>query len=184
LKGKDIIFYFRRSLTVAILFLFFNQSFAQVNDTIPQEPQHSPKKAALLSAAVPGLGQIYNKKYWKVPIIYGAEIYCYYQFNYFAERYEDYEEAYADMVAGRINQFENRVNQDDVKRVRDIYRRNRDLFVIIMAGVYLVNIMDATVDAFLFDFDVSNDLGMKVQPTTIHTDFSRPVVGVKFSFSF
>ncbi len=184
MEGKAIFFCTRRALTVALLIFIFNQSFSQVNDTLAQEPQHSPKKAALLSAALPGFGQIYNQKYWKVPIIYGAEIYCYYQFNYFGERYEEYEEAYADMVAGKISQFENRVNQEDVKRVRDIYRRNRDLFVIIMAGVYLVNIMDATVDAFLFDFDVSKDLGMKVEPTTIHTDFSRPVVGVKFSFSF
>jgi hypothetical protein len=164
--------------------MLLNQTYSQVNDTIITEPAHSPKKAALMSASLPGLGQIYNKKYWKVPIIYGLEGYFFYRFQYNAGRYQDYEEAYADMVAGKIDQFENRFTEEDVKQVRDIYRRNRDLYVILMAGVYIANILDASVDAYLFDFDVSNDLGMSFQPTTIHTEISRPLIGIKCSIYF
>ena len=137
-----------------------------------------------MSAALPGLGQIYNKKYWKVPIIYGVGGYFFYRFQYNSGRYEEYKEAYVDMVNGEISQFENRFSEKDVKQVRDIYRRNRDRYVIFMAGVYIANILDASVDAYLFNFDVSRDLGMSVEPTTINTELSRPVPGIKLSFTF
>jgi hypothetical protein len=185
LTGKKFWGQSKRYLILIILTFLVNQSYSQVNDTLRQKPAHSPKKAALMSAALPGLGQAYNKKYWKIPVIYAAGGYLFYRFHYNSNRYQDYKEAYADMVSGKIDQFENRTTEKDVKQVRDIYRQNRDRYVIFMAAVYIANILDASVDAYLFDFDVSKELGMRVEPTTIHTNISsKPMPGIRCSFTF
>ncbi|MFO8234580.1 MAG: DUF5683 domain-containing protein [Bacteroidales bacterium] len=173
----------KRYWIVLFLLLFANQAYSQ-RDTSSAQISHSPKKAALLSASFPGLGQIYNRKFWKLPLIYAAEGYCYYRFDYYTGRYNEYARAYADIRSGKIDEFENRNNEEDIKKIRNIYRRNRDLYVILMVGIYLANILDASVDAYLFDFDVSNELGMSVYPTTIHTEISRPMMGLQVSFRF
>ncbi|MFP4018452.1 MAG: DUF5683 domain-containing protein [Bacteroidales bacterium] len=185
MKGKNIIFSVIRRFWILFILsiLFVNQAYSQ-RDTTENQIAHSPKKAALLSASFPGLGQIYNKKYWKVPIIYAIEGYFYYRFDYYAGRYNEYASAYADITGGKIEEFENRSNEEDIKKIRNIYRRNRDLYVILMAGVYLANILDASVDAYLFEFDVGENLGMSVHPTAIPTEMSRPVFGFQLSFKF
>jgi len=126
--------------------------------------KHSPHKAAMYSALVPGLGQIYNERYWKLPIIYGAAGVLIYAFDFNNDRYNRYKNAYADMDAGKITSFEGFTDKDVLLRLKDNYRRNRDLNVIIMAGVYLLNVVDATVDAHLFDYDISDDLSLNIQP--------------------
>ena len=126
--------------------------------------KHSPHKAAMYSALVPGLGQIYNERYWKLPIIYGAAGVLIYAFDFNNDRYNKYKNAYADMDAEKITSFEGYTNKDVLLRLKDNYRRNRDLNVIVMAGIYLLNVVDATVDAHLFDYDISDDLSLNVQP--------------------
>ena len=126
--------------------------------------KHSPHKAAMYSALVPGLGQIYNERYWKLPIIYGAAGVLIYAFDFNNDRYNRYKNAYADMDAGKITSFEGFTDKDVLLRLKDNYRRNCDLNVIIMAGVYLLNVVDATVDAHLFDYDISDDLSLNIQP--------------------
>jgi len=126
--------------------------------------KHSPHKAAMYSALVPGLGQIYNERYWKLPIIYGAAGVLIYAFDFNNDRYNKYKNAYADMDAGKITSFEGFTDKEVLLRLKDNYRRNRDLNVIVMAGVYLLNVVDATVDAHLFDYDISDDLSLNIQP--------------------
>ncbi|HKL37662.1 MAG TPA: DUF5683 domain-containing protein [Bacteroidales bacterium] len=169
-------------------------SFSQETDTTFQKTQvqqinedHSPTKAALYSAVLPGLGQVYNRKYWKVPILYAGGTFVYYLINQFNDNYNElsnaYEAALNDQL-GEYEQFERYVNYtpDQIKAARDINRRYRDLNVIIMVGVYLVNVIDATVDAYLFNFDVSKDLTFK--PAAIRTESGYLSPGLKITYQF
>ena len=145
---------------------------------------HSPHKAAIYSALVPGLGQIYNKKYWKLPIIYGATGIFIYAFDFNNDQYIKYKNAYADMSAGKISSFEGITDEKILLRARDGYQRDRDLNVIVLAAFYLLNIVDATVDAHLFDYDISDDLSLNIRPTIKKTFANQNTVGVSCSFTF
>ena len=143
-----------------------------------------PKKAAMFSAAFPGLGQVYNHKWWKVPILYAGFAACAYGINWNNERYTLYRYAYIDLVdsdpssRSYINTpltipedereayiLSNKSYFESVfKSRRESFRRDRDLLIIVTIGVYVLNIIDANVDAHLADFDVSNDLSMNVSP--------------------
>lgn len=138
----------------------------------------NPKRAILYSALVPGLGQIYNRKYWKLPIVYGGFMGCVYAITWNNGMYQDYSTAYIDLMNNPNStlwhdfyapgtNFEN-VDVESVKRTlksrKDNFRRFRDLSIIVTAGLYLLTILDAYVDAQLFDFDISPDVGMKVTP--------------------
>jgi len=144
--------------------------------------EQSPTKAALLSAAMPGLGQVYNKKYWKIPILYAGGAFVYYLYDFYSENYNDYNNAYSAFLNGRIDQYNGLSTEEQLKAAKDFYRRYRDLNIIIMVGVYLVNIVDATVDAYLFNFDVSPDLSLR--PTTLSTEKYRKVPGISLTFRF
>lgn len=169
------------------------------NDSIPAplEQLHSPKKASIYSAILPGLGQAYNKKYWKIPIIYvgfGAFIYF---VDWNNSRYTLSKNAYKDLsvVTGfdkdaflskysklpsladpRIN-YNNSVDKQSVleflTKYQDYYRRNRDLLIISTAAFYALNIIDASVDAHLFYFDISDDLSLNWRPSVTSIDNQR-----------
>ena len=139
----------------------------------------NPKKAVIYSAIFPGLGQIYNRKYWKLPIVYGGFMGCAYAITWNNGMYQDYSEAYIDLERNPDSElwkdfyrpgtdFSN-INIENVKsilkRKKDVYRRYRDLSIIVTAALYLITIVDAYVDAQLFDFDISPDVGMKIAPT-------------------
>jgi len=168
--------------------------FSQEADTTFQSTQapeisedHSPTKAALYSAVLPGLGQVYNRKYWKVPILYGGGAFVYYLIDQFNNNYNELSNAYEAALnnqLGEYERFERYVNYtpDQIKAARDINRRYRDLNIIIMVGVYLVNVIDATVDAYLFNFDVSKDLSF--QPAAIRTEPGYLSPGLKITFQF
>ena len=126
---------------------------------------HSPHKATMYSALIPGLGQVYNKKYWKLPIIYGATGVLIYAFNFNNDQYNKYKNAFSDMTAGKISYFEGYTTTDQLSRLKENYLRNRDLNVISLAALYMLNVVDATVDAHLFDYKISDDLSLNVQPT-------------------
>jgi len=145
---------------------------------------HSPHKATIYSALVPGLGQIYNKKYWKLPIIYGATGILIYAFDFNNDEYNAFKTAYAQMDAGEKTEFRGFTDKTIVLRIKDNYRRNRDLNVISLAAVYLLNIVDATVDAHLFDYQINDDLSLNIQPEVKPSINYQNTYGLAFRISF
>ena len=189
-------------------------------DSLPQpkvklkEFKPDPNKA-LLYALVPGLGQIYNRKYWKLPLVYGAFMGCMYAITWNNKNYKDYSTAYFDIMAdyqkvlaaekegkeyngpwqdswtifvrnGEESSYvSNTQFQDNLKRRKDYFRRYRDLSIIITVGVYAISIIDAYVDAQLFDFDISPDLSMHWSPeVTPKTRYTPGSYGLNCSFKF
>jgi len=148
------------------------------------EKVHSPHKATMYSAVVPGLGQVYNQKYWKLPIIYGLTGIFIYAFDFNNNQYNKYKNAYAEFDAGKINVFEGYRNKETILRIKDYYQRNRDLNVIVMAGIYMLNIIDATVDAHLFDYDISDNLSLNVQPSLLRSPDNQRAMGLTCRFYF
>lgn len=154
------------------------------NDYVPEKTRWipDPKKAMWLAIVFPGGGQIYNRKYWKLPIVYGGLLGCVYALNWNNTMYRDYSQAYIDIMdedpntksyenfippSYNVNQNLERI-QSLFKRKKDYYRRYRDLSIFCMIGVYALSIVDAYVDAELSSFDISHDLSMKVHPTIIN----------------
>ena len=141
-----------------------------------------PKRALWLALVLPGAGQIYNRKYWKLPIIYGGFIGCIYALTWNNMMYKDYSQAYLDLMdndpgTASYNKFLhlgveiNSTNEERYKEIfknrKDKYRRWRDLSIFVMIGVYALSVIDAYVDAELSAFDISKDLSLKVEPTVI-----------------
>lgn len=166
---------------------------AQLSDslahTAPQPPQKpkfvpNPKRALWLSLVLPGAGQIYNRKYWKLPIFYGGFLGCTYALMWNQQMYMDYSQAYLDImdddpttdsyldmlpprydITGREEQFKN-----IFKNKKDFYRRYRDLSAFCFVAVYLLSVIDAYVDAQLSVFDISPDLSLRLEPTVINNN--------------
>lgn len=141
----------------------------------------SPKKATWL-ALIPGGGQIYNRKYWKLPIIYGGFVGCIYAWRWNGQMYSDYSQAYLDIMdddpntksyeqflhlGGQIDESNLKRYQDLFKSRKDRFRRWRDLSIFCLIGVYALSIIDAYVDASLSEFDISDDLSLHVKPTVM-----------------
>jgi hypothetical protein len=149
-----------------------------------ENPIHSPKKAALYSTILPGLGQIYNRKYWKIPIVYGGFATLGYFIKWNNKEYATAKNAYKDLTDNdpETQSYMNLKeivyykldNPNDVANLKtgltssqDYYRRNRDLLIIITFAFYGLNIIDASVDGHFFNFDISDDLTMKVRPALL-----------------
>ena len=149
----------------------------------------------------PGGGQIYNHKYWKLPIVYGGFLGCAYALNWNNQMYSDYSQAYLDIMdddPGTASyedflppRYNVEVNKDYLTRVfknrKDNYRRQRDLSIFCFIGVYLLSVVDAYVDAELSNFDITDDLSVQVRPTTIEnrqTTLRNQAYGLQCSFSF
>ena len=141
-----------------------------------------PQRALWLALVVPGAGQIYNRKYWKLPIIYGGFMGCIYALTWNNMMYKDYSQAYLDIMdddpaTDSYNKFLHlgtqitSQNEDRYKQIfksrKDRYRRWRDMSFFVMLGVYALSVIDAYVDAELSVFDISKDLSLKVEPTVI-----------------
>lgn len=129
---------------------------------------HSPTKATLMSVALPGLGQVYNKKYWKVPIIYAAiGTSLYFAFSN-QKNYKKYRTAYGNRVDGNsstvVAEEFNNYSDQSLKSSMDFYQRNRDLSYILAGLFYVLNIVDASVDAHLFTFPKNDKLSFNLQP--------------------
>ena len=162
------------------LFFFINASSkAQLTDSISKNDTtakektkyHSPKKATLMSAIVPGLGQVYNKKYWKLPIIYGGFAALIYSLNFNQSEYVRFRDAYKYRIDGDSATVDNYVGilrDDDLFALQKSYNRYRDLSVIGLGLLYVLNVVDASVDAHLFTFDVGDDLSFNIHPTIIN----------------
>lgn len=144
------------------------------------------KKAMWLAIAFPGGGQIYNRKYWKLPIVYGGFLGCVYAMTWNNTMYRDYSQAYIDIMDTDENtksyenfipkRFDINANMDRLKelfkRKKNYYRRYRDLSMFCMIGVYALSIIDAYVDAEMSSFDISTDLSLKVHPTIMNESHS------------
>ena len=195
------------------------QAVLAKGDSLPQPKvkmktfKPDPNKA-LLYALVPGLGQIYNRKYWKLPLVYGAFMGCMYAITWNNKNYGDYSTAYFDIMEdyGKVLEAEanketydgpwgswtnyirsgtdlenvkNTQLQDNLKRRKDYFRRYRDLSIIITVGVYALSIIDANVDAQLFDFDISPDLSLHWTPeVTPQTRYNSASYGLNCSLKF
>ncbi|MDT0645186.1 DUF5683 domain-containing protein [Zunongwangia sp. F260] len=121
----------------------------------------APAKAAFYSTILPGLGQAYNGRYWKIPIAYaglGVGIYFYIDND---RQYDRYRDAYKDRLAGRVDEFAGRISLDRLVDAQQFYQRNKEISILVIAGIYILNIIDANVDAHLQQFNVSEDLSFK-----------------------
>ncbi len=142
----------------------------------------NPQRALWLALVIPGAGQIYNRKFWKLPIIYGGFMGCIYALTWNNMMYKDYSQAYLDIMdddpatasynkflhLGRTITPDNEDRYKEIFRTRkDKYRRWRDMSFFVMLGVYAISVIDAYVDAELSVFDISKDLSLKVEPTII-----------------
>jgi len=150
-----------------IIFFSFLTSYSSA-----QEVYKSPKKAALFSL-IPGGGQIYTKKYWKVPIIYSALATSIYFINENQNKYTTYKNAYLQRINGEVDDYSELYNNSQLITIMDYYERNRDVSYIITAAIYLLNIVDASVDAHLLDFDVSDELTLSYAPSFINTPHGK-----------
>lgn len=184
-----------------ILFLlcflsFFNNAAGQ--DSLKVNPdktagidtfytKRKANRAALYSAILPGAGQIYNKKYWKPPILYAGFIAIGYSIEFNNRNYQTFKKAYYYRVDGdstTIDEYEKIYPDANSLLVRkDYYRRTRDLMWIIASGVYILNIIDAYVDAQLSDFDISDNLSLKAQPVIQFARDKSPVPSLALTFN-
>ena len=159
-----------------------------------------PTRAVWMSALFPGLGQIYNRRYWKLPIVVGAYLGLGYATSWNNGMLNDYTRAYRDIMdtdpstKSYMDFFPPTVSEDDLDKTwltnvlksrKNFYRRNRDLCVICMIGVYLVAMVDAYVDASLSHFDISPDLSVDVAPSMfIDGRNNRPSLGLTWACTF
>ena len=157
----------------------------------------NPTKATWYAIVFPGGGQIYNRKYWKLPIIYGGFAGCAYALSWNGKMYKDYSQAYLDImdndpntnshldIRGLSNYPENQ-QKELLRKRKDMFRRYRDLSIFAFIGVYLISVIDAYVDAELSNFDITPDLSMRVEPAIINDQFHsrNKSVGVQCSFRF
>jgi hypothetical protein len=142
----------------------------------------APSKAAFYSAIVPGLGQAYNKKYWKIPFVYGAigsSLYFYILNN---NKYHKYRDAYKHRLAGEPDDF-TYLDETRLVQAQRFYQRNRDLSLLVTVGFYILNIVDANVDAHLMQFNVSDKLSF--QPDVYQSDINQKTnFGLSLNYQF
>lgn len=154
-----------------------------------------PNKSLWLALTFPGAGQIYNRKYWKLPIIYGGAVGVSYAISFYGGRYNDYMKGYRDYLDTdpKTNYHLELLPQGYpessagtyVKNAVNSYRRYRDIFIVVGVAVYALSVIDAYVDAQLADFDISTDLSMKVRPkldVELHT--GKPAAGCQMQIYF
>ena len=162
------------------------------------------RRAMWLAIVLPGAGQIYNRKYWKLPIIYGGFVGCAYAMTWNNQMYHDYSQAYLDIMdedpnTQSYNQFLHlgaTIDASNIERYKEIfrkrkdrYRRWRDMSMFVMIGVYAFSVIDAYVDASLSEFDISDDLSLRFEPTLLNSPrdrnpFRSSSLGLQCSLTF
>lgn len=174
-----------------------NDSIQKTAD-IRTKPRFIPNanRAIWMALVIPGGGQIYNRKYWKLPIVYGGFVGCAYALSWNNRMYKDYSQAYLDIMDDDPNtkSYEDFLPrgmsaegmEDTFKKRKDFYRRYRDLSIFCFIGVYVLSVIDAYVDAELSDFDISKDLGLQIQPVIFNDGRSKVpnTIGLQCSFKF
>lgn len=161
------------------------------------------KRAMWLALVCPGAGQIYNRKYWKLPIIYGGFVGCAYAYSWNNQMYQDYKQAYLDIMddddsTHSYDQFlhlGNKIDESNISRYQNIFskrkdrfRRYRDLSFFCIIGVYALSVIDAYVDASLSEFDISEDLSLRVEPAFINNSIGSSLrsgaIGLQCNLNF
>ena len=161
-----------------------------------------PQKSTWIALAIPGGGQIYNRKYWKLPFVYGGFVGCAYALHWNNQMYSEYSQAYLDIMSNDPSStsylnflpdgYDVKGNltflQNTFKKKKDYYRRYRDLSIFAFIGVYILSVVDAYVDAELSNFDITNDLSFKVSPAfirnSISSKWSDQAIGLQCSITF
>jgi len=134
---------------------------AQINEK-------SPKKAAILSI-VPGAGQVYTKKYWKIPIIYSALIASGYYINENNSEYKKYRDTYLNRMNGQSDNLN--YTDSELITLKDYYKRNREISIMLFSLTYILNIIDASVNAHLSEYEVNEDISLGIRPIKIQDNF-------------
>ncbi len=186
-------------ICIALLLLVFTQNTQAQEDKgtrASKKPadtmvyKHSPQKATLYSMVLPGLGQAYNKKYWKIPIVYAG----FGALGYFAitngNEYRKYRQAYDYVTQGDQsipinNDYVNKYEPEQLAQGRDYYLRNLEFTYILTGLWYILNVVDAAVDAHLYDYSIEDDLGVRLEPVmdyaTMRPNF-HPGISLRFRF--
>ncbi len=146
---------------ILILLFWYSHIFLSAQETANK----NPKKAAFYSAIIPGSGQIYTEKYWKVPIIYAGLITSGYFIQTNSTEYQKYKTAA--ILSNQTAENQLGYTYSQLITLTDYYRRNREISLLFFIGTYLLNIVDASVSAHLFDYDISDDLSLQIQPVYI-----------------
>lgn len=186
----------QRFILILALFLLGLTMMAQKNQTkqvVPDsvlEKKHSPTKATIMSLCLPGLGQIYNKKYWKVPIIYAGfgvlSYFIVFNTNYYLTYKSAYIESFNGDSAGNYSDIVKKYSQASILSAREYYRRDLEISIILTAVLYVLNITDAAVDAHLFTYDINKDLSFNVEPALIPPvpQYRNYSSGIRLCFKF
>lgn len=174
-----------RNLYIAGASVFY---LASVLDAIMvyNKDKHSPAVATIFSTLVPGLGQVYNKKYWKVPIVYGGLSTMIMLVDWNNRGYTRFRTA---IKLYPKDEFGGARKPDELLLYENAYRRNRDVAFVGLIGVYVLNIIDANVDANLYDWNIGDDLSFRVEPSIINQNFAlqsieTPAFGLTCKFNF
>ena len=143
--------------------------------------EKTPKKAGIYSALIPGAGQIYTEKYWKVPIIYAGIITSAYYIKESNSSYTVYKDAYIKRLEGNnSDDIFSQYSNNELSTICNHYRRNREVSILFLIGTYILNIVDASVSAHLFNYDISDNLTINIQPIYISNE---KTTGVLLSFN-
>lgn len=143
----------------------------------------APAKAAFFSAILPGLGQAYNKKYWKIPLVYAALGTSLYNYKISIDKYQEFRNAYKERLAGIENPNYSYLDNDRMLAAQKFYERNRDLSLFFTIVIYVLNIIDANVDAHLGQFNVNENLTFNTQFDPNFVNY-KPTVGVALNYKF
>ena len=158
----------------------------EIIDIITDTLENRPNTAALYSAALPGLGQAYNNKYWKIPIIYGGGVVIGYFINYNHQLYKQYRDGLIALIDqdDRTIPFDPTLDLKVYQRAVDYWRRNRDLLMIGALLFYVVNIVDAHVDAHLELFTIDDDISFNLEPSFDQTAMQTNLIGLSLKLRF
>lgn len=165
---------------------------AEERDTVKLDTyssRYNPRKALLFAAVLPGLGQVYTKKYWKLPLVYGGIGATAYAFNFYQDGYQLYRgELFYNLNNGLNNPGALNPNTgfttQQLRTIVDRYRRERDFMLIVMMGVYVLQMIDAHVDAHLKEFDMNPHLQVRIEPTFSNELLTGRMGGISLKFKF
>ena len=171
---------------------------AESDDTVLSEiSKHSPAKATIMSAVLPGLGQIYNGKAWKVPIVYATIGTSVGFFIYFQNKYQSFRRAYIDfndqdpttnyfeeLLPSKQTDYSNQQISNFVTANKDGYRRYRDWAILAVIITYGLNVLDANVDAHFLDYDINDNLSLHISPCFLGNDMYSQKIGLNLCFTF
>lgn len=181
-----------RGVLVPLVFavLFSSTTTAQTDSTALDKDflwraRHSRVRAAIFSTVLPGAGQVYNRKYWKVPIVLGGLGVSYWFIQRNTTEYERYKDAYLAVIdndPNTVDEFNGEYTAASLLNVTDTYRRWRDLSYIAFGAVYILNIVDASIDAHFVRFDVGRDLGLSAGPSPALMAIGVPAGSVRLAW--